>query len=110
MSRVADKAGLERTHLYRKLKQLNIRFARRARYQRQQRHNGSCADLLRPSEDDVAAGAQRGAARHPAIGVVFGDIGTSPLYTLRQSSPARTGCRSRPRTCSASCRSSSGRS
>jgi DNA-binding phage protein len=29
MSRVADKAGLERTHLYLKLKQLNIRFARR---------------------------------------------------------------------------------
>ncbi|MFO1343036.1 MAG: response regulator [Burkholderiales bacterium] len=29
MSRVADKAGLERTHLYRKLKQLNIRFPRR---------------------------------------------------------------------------------
>jgi two-component system, NtrC family, nitrogen regulation response regulator NtrX len=30
MSRVADKAGLERTHLYRKLKQLSIRFPRRA--------------------------------------------------------------------------------
>jgi two-component system nitrogen regulation response regulator NtrX len=29
MSRVAEKAGLERTHLYRKLKQLNIRFSRR---------------------------------------------------------------------------------
>jgi len=29
MSRVADRAGLERTHLYRKLKQLNIRFSRR---------------------------------------------------------------------------------
>ncbi|MDR0246964.1 MAG: sigma-54-dependent Fis family transcriptional regulator, partial [Burkholderiales bacterium] len=29
MSRVADLAGLERTHLYRKLKQLNIRFSRR---------------------------------------------------------------------------------
>jgi DNA-binding NtrC family response regulator len=29
MSRVADKAGLERTHLYRKLKQLSIRFPRR---------------------------------------------------------------------------------
>jgi two-component system nitrogen regulation response regulator NtrX len=29
MSRVADKAGLERTHLYRKLKQLSIRFSRR---------------------------------------------------------------------------------
>jgi DNA-binding NtrC family response regulator len=25
----AEKAGLERTHLYRKLKQLNIRFSRR---------------------------------------------------------------------------------
>jgi two-component system, NtrC family, nitrogen regulation response regulator NtrX len=29
MSRVADRAGLERTHLYRKLKQLNIRFPRK---------------------------------------------------------------------------------
>ncbi len=29
MSRVAEKAGLERTHLYRKLKQLSIRFSRR---------------------------------------------------------------------------------
>ncbi len=29
MSRVADRAGLERTHLYRKLKQLGIRFSRR---------------------------------------------------------------------------------
>ncbi len=29
MSKVAGKAGLERTHLYRKLKQLNIRFSRR---------------------------------------------------------------------------------
>jgi len=29
MSRVAELAGLERTHLYRKLKQLNIRFSRR---------------------------------------------------------------------------------
>ena len=29
MSKVAEKAGLERTHLYRKLKQLNIRLSRR---------------------------------------------------------------------------------
>jgi len=29
MSKVAEQAGLERTHLYRKLKQLNIRFSRR---------------------------------------------------------------------------------
>ncbi len=30
VSRVAEKVGLERTHLYRKLKQLGIRFARKA--------------------------------------------------------------------------------
>ena len=29
MSRVANKVGLERTHLYRKLKQLDIRFMRK---------------------------------------------------------------------------------
>jgi transcriptional regulator of acetoin/glycerol metabolism len=29
MTRVAEKAGLERTHLYRKLKQLNIRHGKR---------------------------------------------------------------------------------
>ena len=29
MTRVADKSGLERTHLYRKLQQLNIRPGRR---------------------------------------------------------------------------------
>ena len=28
-AKIAEKAGLERTHLYRKLKQLNIRFSRR---------------------------------------------------------------------------------
>jgi AraC-like DNA-binding protein len=31
MTRVADRAGLERTHLYRKLKQLGIELARGAR-------------------------------------------------------------------------------
>jgi DNA-binding NtrC family response regulator len=29
MTKVADKAGLERTHLYRKLKQLNIKHGKR---------------------------------------------------------------------------------
>jgi DNA-binding phage protein len=29
MTRVADKSGLERTHLYRKLKQLGIQIGRR---------------------------------------------------------------------------------
>ena len=40
MSRVAERAGLERTHLYRKLKQLNIRFARRG----EDAGNGGAAD------------------------------------------------------------------
>jgi DNA-binding phage protein len=30
MSRVAERAGLERTHLYRKLKQLGVKLPRRA--------------------------------------------------------------------------------
>ena len=30
MSRVAERVGLERTHLYRKLKQLGIKLARRS--------------------------------------------------------------------------------
>jgi DNA-binding NtrC family response regulator len=30
MSRVAENVGLERTHLYRKLKQLGVRFSRKA--------------------------------------------------------------------------------
>jgi two-component system nitrogen regulation response regulator NtrX len=29
VSRVADKVGLERTHLYRKLKQLGIKFSKK---------------------------------------------------------------------------------
>lgn len=37
MSRVAQKVGLERTHLYRKLKQLNINFSRRHSHKE---HNG----------------------------------------------------------------------
>ena len=34
MTRVADRAGLERTHLYRKLKQLGIELSRGARNER----------------------------------------------------------------------------
>ena len=41
-----------------------------------------------------------------ALGVVFGDIGTSPIYTIQTVfNPAiRTRCRSARPTCSASCR------
>ena len=33
-----------------------------------------------------------------AIGIVFGDIGTSPLYAFRETSPATTSSRSIRRT------------
>jgi len=44
-----------------------------------------------------------------AIGVVYGDIGTSPLYTLRQCFTGMHPLPLTPRTCWASCQSSSGR-
>ena len=108
MSRVAEKAGLERTHLYRKLKQLNIRFARRG--------EEAPAGLTVGGRRRMSA-TRRHSAAHPsgmlmlgAIGVVFGDIGTSPLYTMREvfggAHPIAADAR---RTSSACCRSSSGR-
>ena len=45
-----------------------------------------------------------------ALGVVFGDIGTSPLYTLRECLHGRGAAPQRPRTSTACSRSSSGRS
>ena len=85
MSKVAEKAGLERTHLYRKLKQLNIRFSRRT--------DDSAASLTASREPrtvtSAPATAVRAARMMPlvvgAVGVVYGDIGTSPLYTLRKA-------------------------
>ena len=45
-----------------------------------------------------------------AIGVVFGDIGTSPLYTLKEAFGPKYGLHAGPgATCSASCRWCSGR-
>ena len=44
-----------------------------------------------------------------ALGVVFGDIGTSPLYAVKETFAPGTASRSTPRTSSAACRSSSGR-
>ena len=45
-----------------------------------------------------------------AVGVVFGDIGTSPLYAMKESFGASPrAARSRTTTWSASCRSCSGR-
>ena len=48
MTRVADRAGLERTHLYRKLKQLGIELSRGAR------RNERAPDEV-PSTHDVPA-------------------------------------------------------
>jgi KUP system potassium uptake protein len=39
-----------------------------------------------------------------ALGVVFGDIGTSPVYTFRECFNPSTACRSTRNTCLASCR------
>ena len=44
-----------------------------------------------------------------ALGVVYGDIGTSPLYALKECFTATTASPRRPRTCSVSSRSCSGR-
>ena len=56
-----------------------------------------------------AAGAE-GSATKPlsmlvaAVGVVYGDIGTSPLYTLKEVFSALTVCPSITTGCSAFCR------
>ena len=63
MSKVAEKAGLERTHLYRKLKQLNIRFSRRADDSAtmacSRRSAASSSDLTRPPRRRDAASVWR---------------------------------------------------
>ena len=70
----------------------------------------STADTSGPA---VAQARRRGPAQGwfwaltiGSIGVVYGDIGTSPLYALRESVLAAVGAGRRPtrRLCSASCR------
>ncbi len=87
MSKVAEKAGLERTHLYRKLKQLNIRFSRRTTSPRRSAPPPRSPSRLHPTAH-LSRRRHRPQGRRPrwsigAIGVVYGDIGTSPLYMLR---------------------------
>ena len=48
--------------------------------------------------------ARRAALTLGALGVVFGDIGTSPLYALRETVLATGGQRRALRPCSARCR------
>ena len=50
MTRVADRAGLERTHLYRKLKQLGVELARGLR--RPDRGGGDGGAGALPGESD----------------------------------------------------------
>lgn len=49
MTRVAEKTGLERTHLYRKIKQLGVDLGRRTRGEAAEPHES--ATTARPSED-----------------------------------------------------------
>ena len=52
-----------------------------------------CSDVTRANEEAVVHGHAAGASGHPgflglslgALGVVFGDIGTSPLYAMREA-------------------------
>ncbi len=58
MTRVADRAGLERTHLYRKLKQLGIELVAWFKTQR------SCADDV-PTAHEMPSCAQRASGLLP---------------------------------------------
>ncbi len=60
MTRVADRAGLERTHLYRKLKQLGVELARGGR-----RAGALAEPEHRPEADLRNAGILRGAGDLP---------------------------------------------
>ena len=94
MSKVAEKAGLERTHLYRKLKQLNIRFSRRGD-DSARRDRGSARS---PSTSAASPTRPRGSAwRRSSSARSASSTATSarvPLYTLRKRSPAPHGLRS----------------
>ena len=52
----------------------------------------AASDLGHTANHKVAAGLSLG-----ALGVVFGDIGTSPLYAMRETFLHATACRSTPR-------------
>ena len=61
------------------------------------------------SRTESAGKASLGALMLGAIGVVFGDIGTSPLYTIKEAFSPHYGSRRTTPPCSGSCRSCSGR-
>lgn len=61
MTRVADRAGLERTHLYRKLKQLGVELGRGVR---------------RSERDERSLGGSTGTSVGATGGVNFGDLRT----------------------------------
>ena len=78
-------------------------------------HSAACADLEKPPpwHKQPPPTAPRMGNQHKqfwalalgSIGVVYGDIGTSPLYALREAvTAAKQHGASGPRPCSASCR------
>ncbi len=61
MTRVADRAGLERTHLYRKLKQLGIELARGARRDERSPDERAGAHEVPPARNEPPVYSQRSA-------------------------------------------------
>ena len=81
MSKVAEKAGLERTHLYRKLKQLNIRFSRRTDDSARCRPRSAC-DVTTAHRIRKRRCCRWSSARSASCSATSA---RSPLYTLRKA-------------------------
>ena len=89
MSKVAEKAGLERTHLYRKLKQLNIRFSRRGEEPRRVTREPRAAPLTSAAHRRARASAWRRSWSAPSAS---SSATSAPARCTRcaSASPART--------------------
>ena len=63
-----------------------------------------------PESEEEPKGKYLATLALAALGVVYGDIGTSPLYAMRECFHGPHAVAPTPRTCSACCRWCSGRS
>ena len=110
MSKVAERAGLERTHLYRKLKQLNIRFSRRT-----DDSNGGADRAPRPRHTSVSSHrrlAQQASMARWSSARSASSTATSARARCTCCATAFTGAHGlalTPANVSACCRSCSGR-
>ena len=93
MSKVAERPASSARTSTAKLKQLNIRFSRRVEEPAAKTAPGAATVVpLTPRTDKGTAALVIG-----AIGVVYGDIGTSPLYMLRTAFTGEHRARARHR-------------